>query len=217
MTPRSACRLYLITPPRLDAAAFSSPLAAALDAGDVGAVQLRLKDSDDDTIRRSCEKLRVLVQQRDVAFILNDRPDLANELDCDGVHIGQQDRPYGEARRLIGEDRIVGVTCHNSRHLAMEAAEAGADYVAFGAFHPTATKEPPARADPAILAWWSEIMTTPCVAIGGITVENCGPLIDAGADFLAVSAGVWQHPEGPAAAVRDFLREIERRGRGQER
>ena len=183
----------------------------ALDASDVAAVQLRLKDAEDDTVRRTCEALRELVQERDVAFILNDRPDLALEMGCDGVHIGQQDMPYRDARRLLGEDRIVGVTCHNSRHLAMEAAEAGADYIAFGAFFPTATKEPPTVADPEILAWWSEIMTVPCVAVGGITAGNCGPLIAAGADFLAVSAGVWQHPEGPAAAVRAFISEIERR------
>lgn len=187
----------------------------ALDAGDVAAVQLRLKDADDDTVRRTCESLRPLVQERDVAFILNDRPDLAVETGCDGVHIGQQDTPYREARRLLGDDRIVGMTCHNSRHLAMEAADAGADYVAFGAFYPTATKEPPTVADPEILAWWSEIMTVPCVAVGGITAGNCGPLVAAGADFLAVSAGVWQHPEGPAAAIRAFIAEIERRDPGR--
>jgi thiamine-phosphate pyrophosphorylase len=214
VTSQTSCRLYLITPPRLDAAAFSSTLAMALDAGDVAAVQLRLKDADDDTVRRACESLRPLVQERDAAFILNDRPDLAVEMGCDGVHIGQQDTPYREARRLLGDDRIVGMTCHNSRHLAMEAAEAGADYVAFGSFYPTATKEPPTAAEPEILAWWSEIMTVPCVAVGGITAANCGPLIAAGADFLAVSAGVWQHPEGPSVAVRAFMSKIGRRDSG---
>lgn len=210
MTSNTTCRLYLLTPPRFDAAAFSSLLTSALDAGDVAAVQVRLKDADDDTIRRSCEILRKSVQERNVALILNDRPDLALELGCDGVHIGQQDTPYREARSLLGEDRIVGVTCHNSRHLAMEAAEAGADYVAFGAFYSTTTKQASAAAEPEILAWCSELMTVPCVAIGGITVQNCRPLIEAGADFLAVSAGVWQHPDGPAAAVRAFAAEINR-------
>lgn len=210
MTSNTTCRLYLLTPPRFDAAAFSSLLTPALDAGDVAAVQVRLKDADDDTIRRSCEILRKSVQERNVALILNDRPDLALELGCDGVHIGQQDTPYREARSLLGEDRIVGVTCHNSRHLAMEAAEAGADYVAFGAFYSTTTKQASAAAEPEILAWCSELMTVPCVAIGGITVQNCRPLIEAGADFLAVSAGVWQHPDGPAAAVRAFAAEINR-------
>ncbi len=210
MTSNTTCRLYLLTPPRFDAAAFSSLLTSALDAGDVAAVQVRLKDADDDTIRRSCEILRKSVQKRNVALILNDRPDLALELGCDGVHIGQQDTPYREARSLLGEDRIVGVTCHNSRHLAMEAAEAGADYVAFGAFYSTTTKQASTAAEPEILAWWSELMTVPCVAIGGITVQNCRPLIEAGADFLAVSAGVWQHPDGPAAAVRAFAAEINR-------
>lgn len=208
MTPQSPCRLYLITPPRLDAAAFSLPLSAALDAGDVAAVQLRLKDTDDETIRRTCDTLRPLVQARGAAFILNDRPDLAAATGCDGVHIGQGDTPYGQARKLIGGDGIVGVTCHDSRHLAMEAAEAGADYVAFGAFFPTATKDAPARAPLDLLRWWAELMTVPCVAIGGITVENCADVIAAGADFLAVSAGVWQHPDGPAAAVAAFQQRL---------
>ncbi|MBK8176932.1 MAG: thiamine phosphate synthase [Rhodospirillales bacterium] len=204
MTARSPTRLYLITPPRLDAAAFSSVLAAALDAGDVACVQLRLKDADDEAIRRACEHLRPVVQGRDVAFLLNDRPDLAAAMGCDGVHVGQEDWPYAKARRAVGAEAIVGVTCHNSRHLAIDAAESGADYVAFGAFFATATKDAKTEADPEILAWWSQMMTVPCVAIGGITVENCAPLITAGTDFLAVSAGVWNHPAGPAAAVRAF-------------
>ena len=212
--PALTCQLYLITPPRLDAAAFSRPLATALDAGPVAAVQLRLKDADDETIRRTCDRLRPIVQDRDVAFILNDRPDLAAVLGCDGVHIGQDDATYRDARRAVGENGIVGVTCHDSRHLAMQAAEAGADYVAFGAFYPTATKEPKTRADPSILTWWSELMTVPCVAIGGITLANAVPLIEAGADFLAVSAGVWEHPDGPAAAVAGFNRLFKEKDRG---
>ena len=205
MNPAPHCRLYLITPPRFDAAAFPSLLAEALDAADVACVQLRLKDAGDDEIRRTCDVLRPVVQSRGVAFILNDRPDLAAASGCDGVHIGQHDTPYPDARRLVG-DAIVGVTCHNSRHLAITAAEAGADYVAFGAFFPTTTKDAKFRADPEIVAWWSELMTVPCVAIGGITVANCRPLIDAGGDFLAVCGGIWQHPDGPVAAVKEFQR-----------
>jgi thiamine-phosphate pyrophosphorylase len=197
-------QLYLITPPQLDAAAFSQQLASALDAGPVACVQLRLKDADDDTIRRAADLLGPVARDRDVAFLLNDRPDLAAATGCDGVHIGQGDAPYAEARRLLGADRIVGVTCHDSRHLAITAAEAGADYVAFGAFHASDTKDPPASADPEILSWWSELMVVPCVAIGGITPENAAPLVAAGADFIAVSAGVWRHPDGPAAAIRAF-------------
>ena len=208
------CRLYLITPPALDPAAFKDRLAAALDAGDVGCVQLRLKDVRDDEIKRACEALQPVAQSRGVAFLLNDRPDLAATLGCDGVHVGQEDATYGEARAALGPDRIVGVTCHASRHLALEAAEAGADYVAFGAFFPTATKDSPkGKADPELLRWWSDIMTVPVVAIGGITVENCGSLVAAGADFLAVVAGVWAYPEGPAAAVRAFNAAIARHSR----
>lgn len=201
-----ACRLYLLTPPRLDAVAFAPILAAALDGGDVAAVQLRLKDTDDDAIRAACTRLRPIVQDRGAAFILNDRADLAADLGCDGVHIGQDDGSYRDARRLVGSDAIVGVTCHASRHLAIEAADAGADYVAFGAFFPSATKAPKARAEPDILRWWSELTTVPCAAIGGITVANAPSLIAAGADFLAVCAGVWDHPGGPAAAVGAFNR-----------
>jgi len=144
------------------------------------------------------------VQAAGTAFILNDRPDLAAELGCDGVHIGQEDASYADARKLVGPKAIVGVTCHDSRHLAMEAAEAGADYVAFGAFFPTKTKEPKTQADPEILRAWSDSTVVPAVAIGGITVQNAPVLIEAGADFLAVAAGVWEHPDGPEAAVKAF-------------
>jgi thiamine-phosphate pyrophosphorylase len=203
------CRLYLITPPRLDdLAAFGRVLGHALDAGDVAALQIRLKDLPDEVIAAAVDALKPIAQARGVAVILNDRPDLAARLDCDGVHIGQDDVPYREARRIVGKDRMVGVTCHDSRHLAMEAAEAGADYVAFGAFFPTATKEAKTRADPEILSIWQETMETPCVAIGGITVDTAAGLAAAGADFLAVAAGVWSYGDGPAAAVAAFNAEI---------
>jgi thiamine-phosphate pyrophosphorylase len=140
--------------------------------------------------------------------ILNDRPDLAARLGCDGVHVGQDDAPLAEARRMVGPDRMVGVTCHDSLHLAMEAAEGGADYVAFGAFFPTSTKDAPTRADPELLAGWQADMLAPCVAIGGITVATARELAAAGADFLAVSAGVWSFSDGPAAAVQAFNAQI---------
>lgn len=198
------CRLYLITPPTLDLAKFTPLLAATLDAGDVACVQLRLKGAGDDEVRRAIDALRPVVHEREVAFILNDRPDLAAAGGCDGVHVGQDDTPYAQARKIMGRDAIVGVTCHDSRHLAMVAGEDGADYVAFGAFFDTATKEPKARAEPEILSWWQEMMEIPCVAIGGVTVENCRVLVEAGADFLAVSGGVWNNKDGPAAAVKAF-------------
>ena len=199
------CRLYLITPPTLDdLAGFGHTLAHALDAGDVAALQLRLKDPPDTVIAAAVDVIFPIARSRDVALILNDRPDLAASLGCDGVHVGQTDTPYAEARRIMGSDAMIGVTCHDSRDLAMEAAEAGADYVAFGAFFDTTTKDASTRADPEILNIWQETMQTPCVAIGGITVENCGELVAAGADFIAASAGVWGHVDGPAAAVKAF-------------
>ena len=200
----SNCRLYLISPPKLSATNFITPLREALAGGDVASFQLRLKDVEDDAIRRAADLLRPIVQAHGAAFILNDRPDLAAELGCDGVHVGQEDASYAEARAAMGPSRIVGVTCHNSRHLAVEAAEAGADYVAFGAFFPTQTKEPKTQADIELLNWWSDVMVVPAVAIGGITVANAPALVEAGADFLAVSAGVWEHADGPEAAVKAF-------------
>jgi thiamine-phosphate pyrophosphorylase len=205
----SLCRLYLITPPRLDdLAAFGHVLGQALDAGDVAAVQIRLKDTPDEIIAAAVDALMPIALARGVAVILNDRPDLAARLGCDGVHVGQDDAPLAEARRLMGPDRMVGVTCHDSLHLAMEAAEGGADYVAFGAFFPTTTKDASTRADPELLTGWQQNMVTPCVAIGGITVATAAGLAAAGADFLAVSAGVWAFGEGPSAAVAAFSDEI---------
>jgi thiamine-phosphate pyrophosphorylase len=179
-------------------------LKRALDGGDVASLQLRLKGTSDDEVLRAGERLMRITQARDVAFIVNDRPDLAKHLGADGVHVGQEDASYAAARALLGPDKIVGVTCHDSRHLAIEAAEAGADYVAFGAFFPTSTKEAKTRAEVELITWWQEMMLTPCVAIGGITVANAGPLVEAGADFLAVASGVWDYAEGPAVAVRRF-------------
>ncbi len=204
------CRLYLITPPEIpDIAAFTRELEQALDAGDVASLQIRLKSRDgvpapDSRILELGHHIIARAQDRGVAVLINDRPDLAAELGADGVHIGQQDMPYARARKLVGKGGIVGVTCHDSRHLAMEAGEAGADYVAFGAFFPTETKDPATRAETELLTWWQQMMELPCVAIGGITTENAAPLVEAGADFLAVSAGVWRHGKGPAEAVRAF-------------
>jgi len=201
---KTDCRLYLITPPRVEPRAFAEVLKRALSGGDVASLQLRLKDVSDDEVLRTGDLLLPIAQRANVAFIVNDRPDLAYQIGADGVHVGQEDASYADAREYLGPTRIIGVTCHNSRHLAIDAADAGADYVAFGAFFPTATKEPKTRAEPDILEWWSDTMVVPCVAIGGITVENAAPLVDAGADFLAVASGVWDFPGGPDAAVKAF-------------
>jgi len=207
-------RLYLITPPAFDPDRFAKDLEAALSGGDVACLQLRLKEVDDDVVRRATAVLKPIAQARGVAFIMNDRPDLAAELNCDGVHVGEEDMPYIEARRLLGSDRIVGVTCGDSRDRAITAAEAGADYVAFGAFFPSMTKTGTKfRADPEVLQDWSETTVVPCCAIGGITQENCGPLVEAGADFLAVIGAIWSYPAGPRAAVANFNAVFARYGR----
>lgn len=203
------CRLYLITPPAFEPERFRPLLVEALEGGDVACVQLRLKAADGgpaprDQVREAARVLMGEAQKREVAFLINDDAELAAELGADGVHVGQGDLNATAARAIVGADAIVGVTCHDSRHLAMEAADAGADYVAFGAFFPTATKNAKTSADPEILDIWSSMTNVPCVAIGGIGLDNCQPLIDAGADFLAVISAVWDHPQGPGAAVQAF-------------
>ena len=202
MTAKDTCRLYIITPEKFSLASFPDLLAQALDAGDVAAVQLRLKNETDETWKRAIDALRPVSQSRNVAFLLNDRADLVIQTGSDGAHVGQEDISAREARRLMGPDRTLGVTCKASRDLAMQAGEDGADYVAFGAFFPSTSKEVKNLADPEILRWWSELMEIPCCAIGGITPENLAPLVQAGADFLAIIGAVWNHPDGPAAGVR---------------
>jgi thiamine-phosphate pyrophosphorylase len=199
--PRPPAQLYLISPPAFEIEAHVDALAAALSAGGpVAAYQLRLKAVPDALVLAAAARLGPLCAAHDVAFILNDRADLAARAGADGVHLGQTDGSVADARRLLGHDAQIGVTCHASRHLAMEAGEAGANYVAFGAFFPTDTKAVDHWATPALLRWWTAISPIPCVAIGGITAANCGSLVTAGADFLAVSAAVWQATD-PAAAV----------------
>lgn len=199
--PREPTQLYLISP--LDVGGtFADRLARAFDAGPVSAFQFRVKDVDQHEAARLAEPLRRLCADREVAFIVNDSIGLAKRLGADGVHLGQDDGTIEEARDALGRDAQIGVTCHDSRHLAMEAGEQGADYVAFGAFFPTATKQTKHVAGLDLLEWWQSIFEIPCVAIGGVSPDNCAPLVRAGADFLAVSGAVWNGDE--EAAVKAF-------------
>jgi len=199
------CQLYLISP--LDVGGtFPDRLARALAAGPVAAFQFRLKGLTEHEAARLAEPLQRICADAGCAFIVNDSTALAKRIGADGVHLGQHDGDLREARERLGRQAQIGVTCHASRHLAMEAGEAGADYVAFGAFFPSATKATEHRPEPELLSWWSTLFELPCVAIGGITPENCAPLVAAGADFLAVSHAVWGGDE--AAAVEAFARAI---------
>ncbi|MBA3525587.1 MAG: thiamine phosphate synthase [Pseudomonadota bacterium] len=196
------CKLYLISPQEIGGG-FPERLRAAVEGGPVAAFQLRVKDVSEHELARLAEPLQRICGDNGVSFIVNDSIALAKRLGADGVHLGQQDGDIREARAALGPAGQIGVTCHDSRHLAMDAGEAGADYVAFGAFHPTTTKPSDYRPDPAILSWWSAIFEIPCVAIGGITPANARPLVEAGADFLAVCQAVWS-ADDPAAAVAAF-------------
>lgn len=209
MSDEHPCRLYLISPAAIDLPVFADTLAQALGAGDVGAFQLRLKDASDEHIVAATQALVPICHAHGVAFILNDRVDLAKQCGADGVHLGQDDMPMAQARKALGEEAIIGISCHDSTHLAMEAGDAGADYVAFGAFFPTRSKTPDKLArygTPSIemLADWTALTTVPCVAIGGLTPGNCGPMVQAGADFVAAITAVWEHPQGAGEAVRAF-------------
>lgn len=204
-----SCQLYLISP--LDVGGgFPQRLENALGAGPVAAFQFRVKGLDQHQAARLAEPLQAICARHEVAFIVNDSIALAKRLGADGVHLGQRDGAVREAREALGREAQIGVTCHASRHLAMEAGEAGADYVAFGSFFPSETKASEHRPEPELLAWWQSLFEIPCVAIGGITPANCGPLIEAGADFLAVSGAVWNGDE--AAAVRAFAESIKMAG-----
>ena len=198
---RAPPQLYLISPLEVGGL-FPDRLARALGAGPVAAFQFRVKGLDEHAAARLAEPLLRICADREVAFIVNDSIGLAKRLGADGVHLGQDDGSVAEARERLGRGAQIGVTCHDSRHLAMEAGEAGADYVAFGAFFPTETKAVKHHAEPDLLRWWQALFEVPCVAIGGITPTNCAPLVEAGADFLAVSSAVWNGDE--AAAVRAF-------------
>jgi thiamine-phosphate pyrophosphorylase len=211
-------QLYLISP--LDVSGdFPRRLERALAAGKgpksqlVTAFQFRVKGVDSHEAAALAAPLQAICAAHDVAFIVNDSVALAKRLKADGVHLGQDDGSPRDAREELGREAQIGVTCHASRHMAMEAGEAGADYVAFGAFYRSTTKDvgkdrgPDAEVpDLELLQWWSSIFEIPCVAIGGITPENCAPLIAAGADFLAVSGAVWSGDE--VAAVEAFAKAI---------
>ncbi|KZD00849.1 MULTISPECIES: thiamine phosphate synthase [unclassified Thalassospira] len=194
--------LYLLTPPKIDLAPFGEKLKSVLDTGAVDCLQLRLKDVSDDEIRKAIDTILPMCTDRDIPLILNDRPDIAKKSGCDGVHVGEEDASYDEARAIMGEEHIVGVSCYDSRHKAMIVGDKGADYVAFGAFYPTETKEAKTSVTPEILEIWTTFTTVPCVAIGGITADNVAPLVLAGADFIAVTGGVWNHPDGPEAGAK---------------
>lgn len=206
------CELYLITPPAVpDVSAFVGRLRPVLETGAVAALQLRLKDVDDDEILTVAAAIRPLCHDNDVALLINDRADLAAKAGADGVHLGQQDGTVAEARALLGGEASIGVTCHNSRDLAVAAGAAGADYVAFGAFFATQTKTVVHQASPEILRWAQDFLTIPCVAIGGIMPDSAAPLVAAGADFLAVSGAVWQS-ENPIEVIQNFQRVMQNEG-----
>ncbi len=215
MSDTANCRLYLISPPAIDLPKFVDQVKDAFSGGDIGSFQLRLKNATDADILKAAEAIIPICHEHEAAFILNDNADLAVKCDADGIHLGQDDMDVKAARKIVGDERVIGVSCHASKHMGMTAGEQGADYVAFGAFYTTDSKpkeklEKWGTPTNEILEWWSQYMVLPCVAIGGMTPANCAPQVSAGADFIAAITYVWNHKNGPGAAVKEFNEAFER-------
>ena len=200
----NSCRLYLITPSEFELQAFADQLKQAFSGGDIACLQLRMKTASDGEILKAAKVLMPICHENGATFIINDKAHLVAETNADGLHIGMDDISVIEARRIIGEDKVIGVSCYGDSDRAMEVGEQGADYVAFGQFYETKTKPPRGRPKPEILNWWSSLSVLPCVAIGGIKPDNCAPLVKAGADFIAVVTGVWEHPGGAKETVKEY-------------
>ncbi len=209
---RPDCGFYLVTPLGLTNGsialdAFVQSFAAVLDAAPIDAVLLRAGSTEgslpDDSLKQQIALLLPQAHARGAPLVLEGRADLAASEGCDGVHLVADKRKITAVRRALGTDAIVGAAAGHSRHEGMEAGEAGADYIAFGLFDPA--PEPPAVE---LLEWWQEMMEPPCVALGGVTLENAAALAAAGADFLALRNALWNHPQGPAKAAKLFLKAL---------
>ena len=209
MSDKDNCQLYIISPPIIkDLNQFVDDFAAHAESTKVACIQIRLKNQNDDFITQTIEQLKPVCKETDTALIINDRPDICLSENCDGVHLGENDMAYTDARNLLGEDFIIGVTCGASVHKAMHLSEAGADYVAFGSVYPTKTKQVAASAPLELISNWSTVTNIPTVAIGGITVANCKPVIESGANFLAICSGIWDHSQGPKKAINTFIHHL---------
>ncbi|HHL43312.1 MAG TPA: thiamine phosphate synthase [Hellea balneolensis] len=203
MSENPTCQIYLITPPSIgDIQAFSRILQTTLAAAPIACLQIRIKDRAPEDIINLATEIVPICHAHETLVIMNDDPHLVAPCQADGVHLGQSDMDIKNAQQLLEDDAIIGITCHNSTSLAIEAAMSDADYVAFGSFFESATKPEARPADLEILQWWRHTTIIPSVAIGGITVDNAEAIIKAGADYIALSSGVWDYAKGPAEAVK---------------
>ena len=200
--------IYLITPQKIDLDTFSKKFEEALNTGHIGYAQIRLKDCSVEIILDSIQSLLKISKKYEVPLLINDRPDLAKISGTNGVHLGQSDVSALEARKILGAKSIIGITCHDSINLACNAANSGANYVAFGAFFKSSSKKTNFIAEPSILEWWSKISNTPSVAIGGINQKNFKDLLKKGANYIAAISSIWDHPKGPASAINEYIKEI---------
>ncbi len=195
-------QIYLISPPKIELKDFLPQLEKALKTGLVPVFQLRLKGFERSEIKKISQELLKICNSNNTQFIVNDDFELALEIGAHGVHLGAEDGSIKLARQQSHPNFVIGASCYDSRHLAMEAGEQGADYISFGAFYESKTKKSRGKPTLEILEWSSEILNLPIVAIGGITDQNCALLVKSGADFLAVISYVWEHPLGVEEALK---------------
>ncbi len=201
-------QIYLISPPQIELKDFSLNLDKALKTGLVPVFQLRLKNYSPLEIKNFSQEIKKICDNNNCLFLLNDFYEVALEIGASGVHVGIDDKKISQIRQNSPKNFVIGASCYDSKHLAMEACEQGADYISFGAFFETKTKISRGKPTFEILNWASEILNFPIVAIGGINDKNCGELVKNGADFLAVISYVWQHPQGIEVALKNLHQQM---------
>lgn len=201
-------QIYLISPPQIELKDFSLKLENALKTGFVPSFQLRLKNYSPSEIKKISQEIKKICDENNCLFLLNDFYEIALEVGASGVHVGIDDKKISQIRQNSPKNFVIGASCYDSKHLAMEAGEQGADYISFGAFFETQTKISRGKPTVEILNWASEILNLPIVAIGGINDKNCVELVKNGADFLAVISYVWQHPEGVEVAIKNLYQQL---------
>jgi len=197
--------IYLISPQKIRGSRFYNELDQVLKTNKVKYFQLRLKKISNSNLIKISRKIKKITRRNNVKFLINDKPTVARTVGADGCHIGQKDMNSMNCRKILGKNKIIGVTCHDSKKLSLKAKNNGANYIAFGSFFKSSTKESPIRANLAILRWAKKKINMPTVAIGGINSSNYKKILSSGASFIACSSYIWNNKKlDPASAIKKF-------------
>ena len=197
--------IYLISPQNIKNDRFYGELNQVLKTNKVKFFQLRLKKTSTSNLLKISKEIKKIAKKNNVKFLINDKPFVAKSVGADGCHIGQKDMDIISARKILGNKKIIGVTCHNSKRLAIKAKNNGANYIAFGSFFKSYTKKTVYRANLEILRWAKKKINIPTVAIGGINSSNCKKILSNGADFIACSNYIWNNKKlDPVTAINKF-------------